>query len=441
MTAGFLLLACVVCSPGRDVVPGLLAPDGPLPAGREAALSLVALNTTDRALPYDGPPVLHGELAGARGETWPVTLRLAENPAADGEVPARGYESFTYVFPVPAAARGRLVLTVRQPALMHAVLEVREVAAAAGEAGAAEVAATATAAGPEAAGQPSAPAAPPAAAGAGAGAAGADEPEAAPFEPAAPLGNLAPRPVAAKLKHSFLNSFSTYDPVYFIHGPNAPAAKFQFSFQYQMLDSNGWLAREWPLLKGLRFAYTQRSLWDLGAESSPFHDTSYMPELFFTASAPAKKTRGPFTWLGWHAGVGHESNGRDGDGSRSLNTVSARAAFALGGLEGWNLLVAPKIWAYIGDMSDNADLDDYRGFGELRAVFGKNDSLRLSVLVRAGQGFRKGAVQVDATYPLDAFFNNFAAYLHVQYWNGHGESLLRYNTRTGTIRAGLAIVR
>jgi outer membrane phospholipase A len=258
---------------------------------------------------------------------------------------------------------------------------------------------------------------------------------------AAPALPAAPPPAAARLKRAFSSSFSTYEPVYFIYGHETPAAKFQFSFQYQMLAGDGWLARAHPLLKGLRFAYTQRSLWDIEGDSSPFYDTSYMPELFFASFAPSPKKRGLFTWLGWQAGIGHESNGRDGVNSRSLNTVSARAAFALGNLDGWNLVVAPKVWAYSNDLSDNADLDDYRGFGELRAVFGRNDSLGLSVLVRAGQGFRKGAVQVDATYPLDVFFNNFAAYLLVQYWNGHGESLLHYNKRTETIRAGLSIVR
>lgn len=419
-----MLLACAVCSSGQEIVLGLLAPTEPLPAGQEATLNLVALNTTDRALPHDEPPVLQGELDGARGGPWPVTLRLIENQASAGDVPARGYESLTYVFAVPAGARGRLVLTIRQPAVMHAVLDVRE----------AEVAAAAKlASGREKTKRASGPDAVPAA--------DATAQEVAPFAPAAPLSNLVPRSVTAKLKRSFLDNFSTYDSVYFIYGPDAPAAKFQFSFQYQMLTNDGWLAREYPFLKGLRFAYTQRSLWDIDGDSSPFYDTSYMPEFFFASFAPARKSNGFFTWLGWQAGIGHESNGRDGDNSRSLNTVSARAAFALGNLDGWNLIVAPKVWAYISDMGDNGDLDDYRGFGELRAVFGKNDSLGISVLARAGQGFRKGAVQVDVTYPLDVFFNNFAAYLLVQYWNGYGESLLHYNERSETIRAGLSIVR
>ncbi len=421
LTAGLLLLACAVGGWGQDIVLGLLAPTGPLPAGQDATLNLVALNTTDHASPHGGLPVLQGELAGAHGGPWPVSLRLVETPASPAEVPARGYASLTYAFPVPADARGQLVLTIRRPAIMHAVIEVDGTSAK-------------PVAGLQEAQRAPSPGSTPAAAVA------AQEP--APFVPAAPLSNLVPPPVAAKLKRTFMDNFSTYEPVYFIYGPDTPAAKFQFSFQYQMLTNDGWLGKEYPFLKGLRFAYTQRSLWDIEGASSPFYDTSYMPELFFASFAPAKKTGGFFTWLGWQAGYGHESNGRDGGSSRSLDIISARAAFALGDLDGWNLIVVPKAWTYISDRSaDNADIDDYRGFGELRAVFGKNDSLGISVLARAGQGFRKGAVQVDVTYPLDVFFNNFAACLLVQYWNGYGESLLHYNERTKTIRAGLSIVR
>ncbi|MDR0353858.1 MAG: phospholipase A [Opitutaceae bacterium] len=433
---GLLLLAGAALGFGQEIVLGLLAPGEPLVAGQEAALNLVALNTADHASPHDRPETLQGELTAARGGPWPVTLRLVEAPEPASSVPARGYESLTYVFPVPTGALGRLVLTIQQPALMRAVLDVREAEASAVQPPAAGAETPGRTAPRGTAPAPATSAATPAAPAAAPGTEAV-----APLVPAAPLSNLVPQPVTSKWKRSFLDNFSTHDSVYFIYGPDAPAAKFQFSFKYQMLANDGWLAKEYPLLKGLRFAYTQRSLWDIDGDSSPFYDTSYMPELFFASFAPAKKTTGPFTWIGWQAGIGHESNGRDGDSSRSLNIASARATFALGRLNGWNLILAPCVWTYIGGASDNKNIDDYRGFGELRAVFGKNDNLGISVLARAGQGFRKGSVQVDVTYPLDVFFNNFAAYLLVQYWNGHGESLLHYNKRSETIRAGLSIVR
>ena len=72
---------------------------------------------------------------------------------------------------------------------------------------------------------------------------------------------------------------------------------------------------------------------------------------------------------------------------------------------------------------------------------GKNDSLNVGVFLRAGQSLRYGAMQVDATYPLDALYKNFAAYFLVQYWNGYGESLLNYDRHTQTVRFGISLVR
>ncbi|RKX33625.1 MAG: hypothetical protein DRP71_09845, partial [Verrucomicrobia bacterium] len=34
-----------------------------------------------------------------------------------------------------------------------------------------------------------------------------------------------------------------------------------------------------------------------------------------------------------------------------------------------------------------------------------------------------------------------ATFLHVQYWNGYGESLLGYDQSTETVRFGLSLVR
>src|SRR3546814_4989197 len=73
-----------------------------------------------------------------------------------------------------------------------------------------------------------------------------------------------------------------------------------------------------PLSNGIHFAYTQRMFWDLGAESSPFRNIDYMPEVFYLL--PAAPVREQIA-LGGQAGFRHESNGRDGLTSRSLNTL------------------------------------------------------------------------------------------------------------------------
>ncbi|MDR1010334.1 MAG: phospholipase A [Opitutaceae bacterium] len=393
----------------------LLVPDEPVTAGATINVNLVALNPVDHNITFDAPATLQARLTGQAQPTGAdandgliVTLQI--DPKDDrglDTIGARRFVSYTYELTIPATATGGQILALRDPAPVRVLLDVAE-------AGAAQAARPAS----------------------------SDSTDTAPPAISAPLDSLPPPPAVAKVKRTFLGNFTTYEPVYFIYGPDAPAAKFQFSFMYRMLDDEGRLARNFPALKGLSFAYTQRSLWDITDDSSPFYDTSYMPEIFCAYAPRAEKTKGGgFNWLGWQAGFAHESNGRDGPASRSMNKITARTLFAFGNLDGWRLILTPRVWGYIGDMSDNPDLNDYHGYMDLGVSLGKNDNLNLAVYLRAGQNFHYGAVQVDLTYPLDTVFKTFAGYLLIQYWNGYGESLLNYNQRTDTIRFGISLVR
>src|SRR6185295_14449257 len=115
-----------------------------------------------------------------------------------------------------------------------------------------------------------------------------------------------------------------------------------------------------PHLNNLNVGYTQRSLWDVQAPSSPFFDTSYMPELFWESLVPAESINGGGAhWLGYHAGGQHESNGRDGPESRSINLAYVRPIVNFGSLEGWNVIFVPKFFAYFMNENDNADIARY----------------------------------------------------------------------------------
>ncbi|MBX6392545.1 MAG: phospholipase A, partial [Burkholderiales bacterium] len=52
-------------------------------------------------------------------------------------------------------------------------------------------------------------------------------------------------------------------------------------------------------------------------------------------------------------------------------------------------------------------------------------------------------VQVDASYPIRRpFFANAGGYIHFQYFNGYGESLIDYNQkRASQFRIGVSVVR
>jgi outer membrane phospholipase A len=258
-----------------------------------------------------------------------------------------------------------------------------------------------------------------------------------------------------------------YEPFYFLGGYKAPEAKFQISLRYQLLNRDGPLAQKAPFLKGLNIAYTQTSLWDLGQESSPFLDTSYKPEMLYLWERADRGRWADWIRLDLQGGLQHESNGNpeiesrlldmgdrvsyyveDGSGgrriktSRSLNILYLRPTVVFGKTNGLQLALSPRVWAYVGDLDDNPDLPNYRGYADLRMTLGWAKGLQLSTTGRLGDDGNRGSVQVDLSYPLmNLFSGSFSVYLYAQYFTGYGESLLLYNRRSEALRFGFAIYR
>jgi outer membrane phospholipase A len=239
----------------------------------------------------------------------------------------------------------------------------------------------------------------------------------------------------------FKEHISGYEPMYFIAGTKSPNAKFQISFAYQLLNNDGPLAEKVPALKGLHIAYTQTSLWDWNAASAPFYDTSYKPELFYSWQNVTGAQPTNWMQLDLQGGLKHESNGKDGAASRSLNIAYFRPTLTIGRDAGLQLTLQPRVWAYLGDLSDNPDIADYRGYADLRAIVGWKRGLELSALGRMGQDGNHESVQLDLTYPTMRFFGSFSLYLDVQYFTGYGESLLGYNQKSDELRVGFALFR
>lgn len=233
-----------------------------------------------------------------------------------------------------------------------------------------------------------------------------------------------------------------YEPFYFIAGTKSPNAKFQISFKYRLLNDFGWLAQKQPWMRGFHLAYTQTSLWDWNGPSAPFYDSSYKPEFLYSwerlvGGAPTNWFR-----LDMQGGVHHESNGKGGADSRSLNIAYLRPTLVFGRDTGLQLSLTPRAWVYLGDLSDNPDIAEYRGYADLRAVLGWKRGLQLSVLGRLGKDARHGSAQVDVSYPLMVPpYGSLSIYLYGQYFTGYGESLLGYNKRTDVFRAGISLYR
>lgn len=219
-------------------------------------------------------------------------------------------------------------------------------------------------------------------------------------------------------------------------------AKFQLSFKFRIFQPENPASA--ALLDNLYFGYTQFSLWDLGKESAPFRDTNYRPSVFYyrpDVGLPASIQGGALTRLSFAGGIEHESNGRDGDASRAINTVFVRPTFHFGDLNDYHWKFEPKLYAYL-TRTGNTDIASYRGFGDFRISYGAPNGWELAATLRKGTRKAYGSVDAQLTYPMSRIFTGTAGYLFIQYFTGYGESLLDYNHKLGSqLRVGYSLSR
>ncbi|SAL44488.1 phospholipase A [Caballeronia humi] len=233
---------------------------------------------------------------------------------------------------------------------------------------------------------------------------------------------------------------TTFEPMYFADGQNGDnLAKFQFSFKYRLMLPDDPRSRSF--LDNLYFGYTQTSIWDLSADSAPFRDTSYQPQLFYYVQDTGWKSS-LYTRMGVGAGIGHESNGKSGDDSRAINIAFVRPTWDFGDLDGNHLTISPKFYYYI-TKKGNEDIADYRGYVDLLVKYGSPDGWQLATTLRKGTKHWYGSVDSQLTYPLAKLISSaWGGYLFVSYFNGYGEDILDYNKRNHWIaRIGYSIAR
>ena len=231
-----------------------------------------------------------------------------------------------------------------------------------------------------------------------------------------------------------------YQPIYFAFGTDPEKSKFQVSFRYQFIKADGDLAEKRPWVTGFNLAYTQTSFWDLQSESKPFEDTSYKPEIFYLS---------PFILLGpkWgkgfqaQSGFRHESNGREGDASRSTNFLYAKLRWIFDLGKDYALLFAPEVFVYVGNDDDtNSDLDKYRGYFDMEVKIAQKDGFSLATNYQHGS---KGySVRTEFNYPLHRFLTpNLELYFFAQRFDGYAESLLDFREKKHATRIGIALIR
>ncbi len=228
-----------------------------------------------------------------------------------------------------------------------------------------------------------------------------------------------------------LPAFAVYKDTYFVTGvplnqkiTNESAdATFQISIRQRLTKS------VLPFKTFAYLTYTQKSFWDIYAESSPFRDTNYNPGLGLGKYIfhQHKLVGAAF------AQIKHESNGRDGEESRSWNYLSVSMKYFFNAR--FNL--AGEFWAPYVDGDNNKDLLDYRGLGYISLNYISNkQKWWLSADFNPRKGFGNINTTMTASFRVSQKSNQ---YLFARFFQGYGESLMDYNRYTMNIRIGICI--
>lgn len=223
-------------------------------------------------------------------------------------------------------------------------------------------------------------------------------------------------------------NFGMYKDNYFITGipTNKPVtnqnadAKFQISIRQRLLNSI------MPFHTQLMLIYTQKSFWDIYTESSPFSDNNYNSGFLVTMPVVHKnKLKGMLAFS-----AEHESNGKNGDESRSWNYLT------LSGLYFYNMYfsVQAKVWYGMVD-DDNPDLFKYKGYGLIALNYrSPNSKLGTSLVVNPCSAGVNTQLEISFK-PL----KKSNQYLFLQWYQGYGENLLEYNRYTSMVRIGICM--
>lgn len=201
--------------------------------------------------------------------------------------------------------------------------------------------------------------------------------------------------------------------------------KFQISLKKKLSENL------FGLNERLYLGYTQTSWWQTTADSSPFRETNYEPEMFI--DFPFESTQSPLKL--YRVGIVHQSNGRLSQ-SRSWNRIYASGIFQYHGI-----FFQPRIWYrfkedektsptdFNGD--DNPDILDYLGYGDITISYPYKKHLVSSII-------REKSVQLDWTFPI---FGLNDVYGYIQVFSGYGESLVDYNEKVNKIGFGFSLTR
>ncbi len=228
-----------------------------------------------------------------------------------------------------------------------------------------------------------------------------------------------------RLEEEDASILQRHRPFYFAYG--RPTSKLQVSFKIPLI-------RKVPLY----FGYTQFMFWALSEKSKPFRDLTFNPELFYRWH----QRRGLLSSIDFGV-FGHNSNGKSGADSRSLDEQYVRFNFDREGAR-WLTRFGLQA-AYLHGFDDtNKDIQRYLGplsvsvsFIQLfDAWFDKSEiSLQATPGGKLADAWDYGGYQLSWSFRLGKFALVPAFY--IQFYHGYAETLLNYDKRVSELRGGV----
>ncbi len=213
-------------------------------------------------------------------------------------------------------------------------------------------------------------------------------------------------------------------------------AKFQLSLRTKFLQDVGFPGGD------LWGAFTLQTMWQVynHADSRPFRNTDYQPELIYVVPTAPQFRALPLGWQ-WRftqLGVAHQSNGQSDPLSRSWNRVYLGAGFER---DNWTFTTKFNQRLREREETDNnPDLIDYRGKAEFN--LGWASGVHTASLVHRStlRGGNRGSTSLEWTYPVVRDQPNGLRW-YVQLFSGYGETLSDYNFRQTSLGAGVSFLQ
>ncbi len=227
-----------------------------------------------------------------------------------------------------------------------------------------------------------------------------------------------------------LPAFTMYGDNYFVTGTSlneavsseSSDAKFEIGFKQRLTN----IDLPWNVFPFI--TYRQKSFWDIYRESFPFRETNYNPalgiaKLFFDGNGVRSGL-----WFAFE----HESNGQDGENSRSWNYFSLQH-FKFFGTH-WHFRT--KVWVPMGDLSDNEDILSFRGFFSFGATYHPSKHLFFDIDIQPAYDDKlTGFVKAGISFKISKNSNQF---VYLQYFGGYSEDLIDFDQAVSNLRLGIA---